>query len=174
MPGGPVPSISGLHGFRLKSPLPKAGPCLLERTIASTRDWRSAHMLVSRFAPRRLLASLQERHADLVAVHPGELAVAIGKAGRRQHEKELGELQPLDRGADRELGAVIRYVVEAAFAPPGAVDRHQLRRWRTLEGDALVATPLSAAHAGTSAAPSLTLRRGVLSREIRRPTSASS
>ncbi len=72
----------------------------------------------------------------------------------------------------RELGALVRHVIDAAFAPPGAVYRHQLRRHRTLEGDTLFDAPFAPAHAGSFLAASAhSLRPGARSRRIRRPRS---
>ena len=52
-----------------------------------------------------LVALLEEIDADLVAIDPGQLAAAIGKAGGGQQQEELLELKPFDGTFDAELRA---------------------------------------------------------------------
>src|ERR1700748_1039691 len=98
-------------------------------------------------APRLflLVALLEEGHADLVAIDPGELAAAVGKAGRRQQQEELLQVKPLDGSLDGELGAGLGNVLHCAIAAPGAVDAHHMRRNPALEGDAIALAPLGRA-----------------------------
>src|SRR5579871_749065 len=94
-----------------------------------------------------LLAWLQEGHADLVAIDPGQFATAVREPRRRQEKEELLQLQPLDGALDSEFCARLGNVVHEAVAPPGAVDAHHVRRNPTLEDDACVFAPFACCHA---------------------------
>src|SRR5436190_3199990 len=89
-----------------------------------------------------LVAGFEEIDADLVAVHPGKLAAPIGKAGRRQQQEKLLQMQPLDRTFHRQLGAGLGDVFHDAITAPGAVDTHHVSRDAPLEYDALAPAPL--------------------------------
>src|SRR5215813_12230159 len=75
-----------------------------------------------------LVAMLEESHADLIAIDPGELAAAVGEAGRRQQQEEFLQVKALDRDLDGELGAHLRDVFHHAITAPSAVDSHHMRR----------------------------------------------
>src|SRR4029078_8524796 len=83
------------------------------------------------------VAGLEEIDADLVAIDPGQLAAAIGKAGGGQQQEELLELQALDGTFDAELRAGFRDVFHHALSAPSAVDTHHMRGDATFEYDAL-------------------------------------
>src|SRR5947209_20409705 len=95
-------------------------------------------------APRGLLlvALPEEIDADLVAIDPGQLATAIGKARRRQQQEEFLQMQALDGTFDRQLGTGLGNVFHGAIAPPGAVDGHHVSRDAPLEYDPLPPAPL--------------------------------
>src|ERR1700744_6245973 len=88
---------------------------------------------------------LQEGHADLVAIDPGQLAAAVGQPGRRQQQEELLQMEALDRALDGELGAGLGHVLHGAIAAPGAVDAHHMCRYSALEGDAVALAPFGCA-----------------------------
>src|SRR3954466_63679 len=68
-----------------------------------------------------------EGHANFAAVYPRQLASAIGKAGRREHQEELVQRQALHRALDQQLGSAVGYVLQCASALPRSVDRHHAR-----------------------------------------------
>src|SRR5262249_52768046 len=47
----------------------------------------SIHKSIPRLTAGSIPAALEERHADLVAIHPGELAMPVGKAGESSTRK---------------------------------------------------------------------------------------
>src|SRR5215470_13824193 len=99
-----------------------------------------------------LVALPQEVDADLVAIDPGELAAAIGKAGRRQQQEEFLQVQALDGTLDRQLGAGFGDVLHGAVAPPGAVDGHHVSRNAPLEYDPLAPASLDRVRHGPNPA----------------------
>src|SRR5262249_11401264 len=78
---------------------------------------------------------LQEAYADLVALDVGQLPLAVGGAGRGEHQEELVERDVLDAAFDCELGAGPRDARDVALAPPGPVDAHDARLEAGLEDD---------------------------------------
>jgi hypothetical protein len=97
------------------------------------------------------VGAVGEGDADLAAIDPDQPAAAVGEARRGQHQKELGEPQ-VDNGiADGQSGTAVGDIVDRAFAPPSAIDRHQLGRHLMLELDARTDALLQFAH-GTATA----------------------
>src|SRR5712671_1665292 len=113
-------------------------------TGAAVRLARSDLGVQRRVTPGRLfllVALLEEIDTDLIAVDPGQLAAAVGQAGRRQQQEEFLQMQALDGSFNRELGASLGNVFHRAFAPPGSVDAHHMRSEAALECDALAPAP---------------------------------
>src|SRR6266702_6335593 len=66
----------------------------------------------------------QELDVHLGAVDAHQLAAAVGKAGGRQQQEELLQVQALDRAFHREDGVGVGDRVQLAVAAPGAIDGH--------------------------------------------------
>src|SRR5215510_14344696 len=106
-----------------------------------------------------LVALPEEVDPDLGAIDPGQLAAAIGKAGRRQQQEEFLQVNTLDGTFDGEFGPVLGNVLHGALAPPGAIDGHHVSRDAPLEHDTLAAASLDRTGHGSFPAPGKTARR---------------
>ena len=83
------------------------------------------------------MASLQELDVHFRAVNPDKLATAIGEAGGGKQQKELLEVQALDRAFDREHGVVVGDRVELTIPAPSPINGHDADVIATAEGHAL-------------------------------------
>jgi hypothetical protein len=67
---------------------------------------------------------LQELDIHIGSVDANEFATTIGKTRGRQEQKELLEIEALDRAVHRQHGVIIRYGLEQTIATPRSVDSH--------------------------------------------------
>src|ERR1700687_4078566 len=76
--------------------------------------------------PRGLadVAFLQKANADLISVHPDQLATPEGRAGRREQQEEFLEVKTFHRAGYDQPCATHRHIDEMALAAPGAVNAH--------------------------------------------------
>src|SRR5580704_16747451 len=85
-------------------------------------------LVLVRFRARLLagpgLPGLEELDFHLGPVDADKFAAAIGKAGRRQEQKELLEIETLDGTFHGQHGVIVRDGIEKAIATPGSVDAH--------------------------------------------------
>jgi hypothetical protein len=83
--------------------------------------------VVSRFLFPRL--TLQELDIHFGAVDADQLTAAIGETGGRQEQKELLEVEALDRTVNRQHRIVVGNGVEKTLAAPGAIDTMMQTSW---------------------------------------------
>src|SRR6202035_1064003 len=146
-------SVSGLFFSRIATPVrdpfkgsshrpsPRGKPRV--RGIARPDQGGGTHsrfdpgVLAGRGArPPFLVPALQKPDIDLGAVDADELASAIGQAGGGQQQKELLEIEALNRAFDGEDGVVVRYGLEQAIAAPRSIDAHDADAIPAAEGHA--------------------------------------
>src|SRR3569623_3002240 len=78
---------------------------------------------------------LEELNADLLAVHPAQLAAPIGEAGGRQQQEEFLQRQSFDVALHGELRSGFGNVLDEAASPPCAGDAHHVRCEAAFEND---------------------------------------